>query len=271
MKRLLTLLGLTLACFAAHATSVIHILFVYTPSASTFLGGAQIISSAANNAVTSMNQAFANSGLGSAAAATSAGIYSTSSEYPLNTASTAQASLAAAEANLAIGVERDYSGADVVVIIGPPAGAGPVICGASDGFLPGAQRAYALVAADCLVTDVTLQHEVGHLMGLHHDYASDPSCTPGYSNCHGYRFEFGDGTTSDYCANTIMAVIVNASCDETGPNRRINYYGNPSISISNGKVSVPTGNTAAPYFADEADTLFWTTRIPPASEYLSSP
>lgn len=267
MKKLSLVLSLLFICFTAQATPTIHILFVYTPAAGAYLGGGSGVGTYVGIQINQMNQAFVNSGIGSSAAVVSAAVFSTSTEYPMGTLNAVVASTAAAEANFLIGLERDAAGADVVVVLGPPAGPGTVICGYSDGFLPGPLKAYALVPADCFVTSTSLQHEVGHLMGLHHDYASDSNSTPGYPNSHGYRFEFYDGTSADYCANTIMAYYTDntPSCDEIGPNRRINYYGNPSVTISNGKASVATGNTASPYYADEAHTLLST--IPIVANY----
>jgi len=269
MKKLSLLLSLLFICFTAQATPTINILFVYTPAAGAALGGGSGVGTYVGIQIANMNQAFRNSAID--AAVVSAAVFSTSTEYPMTTLEQAAASVVAAEANVAIGIERDAAGAAVVVVLGPPAGFGTVLCGYADGFLPGPFKAYAMVAADCFVTTTSLQHEVGHLMGLHHQYASDPDSTPGYPNSHGYRFEFFDGTSADYCANTLMVSFIanTPSCDMEGPNKRINYYGNPAVSISNGKASAPTGNTASPYYADEAHTLIST--IPIVANYRTQP
>jgi hypothetical protein len=209
--------------------------------------------------MTNLNLAFSNSGIGSNAAAVSVGIVATNSEFSANAAG-----VDSALQDFMIGYNRDILMADVVVVLSAPAGQ---YCGWAKGILPAPVEALTVVASDCFQTQRTLQHEVGHLLGLHHNWAADQTDTPGYSFAHGYRYAW------NYCANDLMAVgtvSAGGSCAPGGQQVYLNYYSNPTVFVPYGTAagSYPTGNRAAPHYADSASVLIST--VPIVATYRNS-
>jgi hypothetical protein len=210
--------------------------------------------------IDNMNLAFSNSGI-SQVSVTWSDIVPTWTEYAMGNNS-------GPESDTKIGISRDLSNADIVITLVAPAGPGTVVCGYTDMILPVSTplRAYATVASDCFMNgQLALNHEAGHIMGLRHDVgAQNAGETPGYPNSHGYRFVVKEPGWPDRCENTLMAAFDGntPSCAGAGTsNYRINYYGNPGVSITYGGAFAPTGNTASQYRADEAHTLLATMPI----------
>jgi peptidyl-Asp metalloendopeptidase len=84
--------------------------------------------------------------------------------------------------------------------------------------------AFAVVADDYAAKNLTLAHEIGHLLGARHNPEVDPTEDPDYPWNHGYL-----GPDVDWC--TVMAYT-----DDDHPNRVL-QWSNPNVSLG----GVPTG------------------------------
>ena len=125
---------------------------------------------------------------------------------------------------------RDMYGADVVSLwvenLGDDTcGIGYLMTGVSTSFAP---HAFFVVARSCATGYYSFGHELGHVMGAHHDryVATDPGA---YTYSHGYVY------TPDKW-RTIMAY--NNKCNDQGDYcTRIPYFSNPQVTYG----GVPTG------------------------------
>lgn len=128
---------------------------------------------------------------------------------------------------------RDQTYADVVVLIVADAGYdnyGNKVNGVAGDVGAVATNAFAIVQADKAISNYTFPHEIGHLMGAHHD---NVNATQPYSDTHGYRYTPG-------LWRTIMAVVMNDGAV------RIPYWSNPYVTYN----GVPMGTVNKHYAAN---------------------
>ena len=119
---------------------------------------------------------------------------------------------------------RNTYGADLVSLITDTGGCGIGYTQSNPEFL-NSGAAFNTVRDDCLTGNKTLAHEIGHNMGLHHDWYVNGSSTP----CpwhHGYVNQEAIGGTSSQRWRTIMAY--NTQCSDNSIScTRLTYWSNP--------------------------------------------
>lgn len=98
---------------------------------------------------------------------------------------------------------------------------------------------------NCAVSNYSLAHEMGHNMGLRHDWYVDTNTTP-CGHHHGYTnrtaINLGTSSVSSQRWRTIMAY--NDECSATGFNcSRINRWANPGINYNSEPTGIAIGNT----------------------------
>lgn len=92
-------------------------------------------------------------------------------------------------------------------------------------------KAFNVTKAGCMMTNLTLAHEMGHNLGLHHDWYVNQSTSP-CDFAHGYVNDEADAGTEDQRWRTIMAY--NQQCVDAGYNcARLPYFSNPNIQYNN--------------------------------------
>jgi hypothetical protein len=216
---------------ATPADPTIDLLIVYTPAVTAAAGGANQVHNQLALRVAEMNQGYLQSGIRQQVRLVRA--------VQVNYTETTQPSLTSewvrmlneVAAHPEIVQHRNQSGADLVAMLveenASVCGIGNVLTrGNAAGF---ASAAFSVVARSCL-SNLTLPHELGHLMGALHDHNNASTYPPGtlfYDYAYGYQEPTG-------AFRTVMAY----NC----PNRycpRINYWSNPAVSY-NGR---PTGET----------------------------
>lgn len=100
-------------------------------------------------------------------------------------------------------------------------------------------QAYSVTLSNCVVSNYSLAHEMGHNMGLNHDWYVSTSTTPcshqkGYVN----RTAITGGTTSPSSARWRTIMAYNTECSDNGIScTRLNRWSNPAINHN----SQPTG------------------------------
>lgn len=107
-----------------------------------------------------------------------------------------------------------------------------------------ANSAFTVTLFNCVVSNYSLAHEMGHNMGLKHDWYVDTSSTP-CSHHHGYTNQtaitLGTASVSSQRWRTIMAY--NNECSDTGFNcARVNRWSNPDETYNAEPTGVPIGN-----------------------------
>lgn len=104
--------------------------------------------------------------------------------------------------------------------------------------------AFTVSLLNCAVSNYTLSHEMGHNMGLNHDWYVDQSTTP-CSNLHGYvnqtAVNLGTSSTSSQRWRTMMAY--NDQCSNVGINcPKANRWANPNVNYNSEPTGVAIGN-----------------------------
>ena len=126
---------------------------------------------------------------------------------------------------------RETHRADVVVLLSDNSS----YCGMA--YLnAAAATAFALVAWDCAVENLSFAHEIGHLQGARHDRYVDPVNGPNYTYNHG---------DVDLVIRKRTVMAYNAQCDATSPGTfcdRLGYWSNPAVFYPG--TSRPTGSAA---------------------------
>jgi len=98
-------------------------------------------------------------------------------------------------------------------------------CGVADGIQIGRSRAFCLVANDCMQSNFSFAHELGHLLGADHDVPNEFG--PPYPYAHGY---IGPGNNW----RTIMAYSCGPGCN------RVPFWSNPNVNHPTDNVPMGT-------------------------------
>jgi hypothetical protein len=211
----------------------IDVLIAYTPKAASFFGN---VSSSAQTAISQMNQSFANSGI--SLQVKLAGTIAVNADYANSTAA-----LNALTSMPNVKAMRNTVKADVVVMFAEFSDS----CGLANSILATPTTAYAVVADNCVIGNLSMAHEIGHLLGARHNPDVDPSTTP-YAYGHGfYHYVYSNTSSTGPCFHTIMSYAVptpptpwswqglpypppsNFSCTS---DPRINYWSSPALTYA---------------------------------------
>lgn len=218
----------------------IDVLVVYTSTARISWGGAAQSNSFIATAITNFNTALINSGISNV---TINLVYSGEIIYAESgNISTDLASFRSSTDGIMDDVHalRSTYGADLCALVtSTPTNT----CGL--GYLNSnptnysANSAFTVSIYSCVVSNYTLAHEMGHNMGLNHDWFVSQSTAP-CEHHHGYSNQtavnLGTSSTNSQRWRTIMAY--NDECASAGINcTRINRWANPNVNYN----SEPTG------------------------------
>ncbi|WBV61801.1 zinc-dependent metalloprotease [Chryseobacterium camelliae] len=104
--------------------------------------------------------------------------------------------------------------------------------------------AFTVSIYSCVVSNYTLSHEMGHNMGLNHDWYVSQSTTP-CNHHHGYSNQAavtsGTGSISSQRWRTIMAY--NDECANAGIScTRVNRWANPGVNYNGAPTGIAIGN-----------------------------
>ena len=168
--------------------SIIDVMVVYTPAARLAAGGPSAIASVINLSVTNANNAYANSGVTQRLRL----VYSAEVNYS-ESASGMESDLdrltAPADAYMdGVHALRDTYRADFVTLLTDAydyCGIGWLMTTVSASFAP---YAFNVTSWDCAGPNLSMAHELGHNMGLHHDI-SNAGGQAAYPYAYGYRDE----------------------------------------------------------------------------------
>lgn len=234
------------------AASTIDVLVVYTTAAQTAWGGIAQSNSFVATAITNFNNALQNSGVSNA---TINLVYS--GEIIYTESGSLSTDLPRFRNNNDgfmddVHTLRTTYGADICALI---TSSPTSTCGL--GYVNTAPGNYSISAGysatvfSCVVSNYSMAHEMGHNMGLRHDWYADTSTTP-CSNHHGYTnrtaITLGTASTSTQRWRTIMAY--NDECVSAGIScSRINRWANPNVNYNSAPTGIAAGN---PNPSDEA-------------------
>jgi hypothetical protein len=221
---------------------ILDVLVVYTPAARLAAGGGVAMETLVQLAVSETNTGYVNSGIRQSlnlVHAEEVGYDEIGFDWDL----TLDRLTGKSEGFLdSVHVLRDTYRADAVVLLvddGLFCGLGWLMTPAQPAF---AAYAFALVNWDCATGNYSFAHELGHLMGSHHDWNTTTE-TGYYNYSKGYQ-------APDQSFRTIMAYDCQGGCP------RINYWSNPEI-LYNGQ---PAGaNYLGPNPADNTRSINNTT------------
>lgn len=224
---------------------------VYTPAAATAYGGAANTVSSITTAVTNMNVANTNSGVNSNISFNL--VHTEQVTYTESgTTSTDLSRLAATADGFMDNVHtlRTTHSADLVsLIVASPT----TTCGV--GYLNTnpvnytSAAGFNVVVYNCVVGNYSMAHELGHNMGLQHDwYVSSSSLPCAYH--HGYvnQAVIPSGTPTGARWRTILAY--NDQCAAQVPTfncTRLNYWSNPTITNTGNPMGIAIGSANAAY------------------------
>lgn len=227
------------------ANTTIDVMVVYTTAARTAWGGVSQSNSFIATAITNFNTALINSGVtnatinlvysGETAYAESGNISTDLSRLRTNNDSFMDDVLAL----------RTTYGADLCALVtSTPSGT----CGL--GYLNtnptnySGTNAFTVSLYNCVVSNYTLAHEMGHNMGLNHDWFVSQSTTP-CEHHHGYSNQAailqGTASPTNQRWRTIMAY--NDECANAGFNcTRLNRWANPALNYNGQPTGIAIGN-----------------------------
>lgn len=99
-------------------------------------------------------------------------------------------------------------------------------------------RAFSVTKVDCMISNLSFTHELGHNLGLQHDWHVNQDINP-CNFAHGYVNEAGNGGTAEQRWRTIMAY--QRQCVDWGyfTCTRLPYFSNPEVDYN----SDPMGRT----------------------------
>lgn len=230
--------GICEQTYSCPATTI-DLLLVYTSAAKNEMGGAAAIEAAIATAVSEMNTVNANSGV----------------PHTYNLAHTAEISFTesgSSSADLsALRSQTDGKGdnvhqlryihrADLVAMISSSSYCGIGYVPSSNNYFD-ASSGFSITGVNCMTGNLTLAHECGHNMGLHHDYFVSSSTRP-CSHHHGYVNQNAQAARNKRW-RTVMAYNDNCS-DVFGFNcGRVPYWSNPDVDYNGDPMGVAIGNT----------------------------
>lgn len=233
-------------------STVIDVMVVFTPQAKTAWGGVAQSKSFIATAITNFNTALVSSGVSNV---TINLVYAEEIAYvESGVIGTDLSRLRTAGDTYLDEVQalRVSYGADLCALVtSTPSGT----CGL--GYLNtnptnySAEAAYTVSLYNCVVSNYTLAHEMGHNMGLNHDWYVNQSMNP-CEHQHGYTnktaITLGPVSTATQRWRTIMAY--NDECSAKGFNcTRVNRWANPGAIYNTEITGVPIGESNP---ADEA-------------------
>ena len=222
------------------SAAFIDVMVLYTPAAAIAAGGSSAINALIANAISVTNTAYGNSNVTQRVRLAFSGpvAYTESGdiETDLNNITNGTGGLSAVAA-----LRNTYAADMVSLLTNTP---GSQFCGiawhmssVSSGFDP---FAYSVVEQSCAVGSLAFPHELGHNMGLRHDWYVDNHTTP-YSYAHGH---VNVGTSSSTRWRTIMSYA--DKCTDQGVFcTRIPYWSNPSLSYMGSPLGVPAGTNTS--------------------------
>jgi Metallo-peptidase family M12B Reprolysin-like/Putative binding domain, N-terminal len=228
--------------------STVDLLVVYTPAALARFGTLSALTTEVNLGVSNANVSLANAGLAHRfrLVQLSAVSYTEAGSATQGDSGTDLSRLRATSDGILDDVHalRDSVGADVVTLLTqapvPDAcGVGYVMTTNSSSFAP---FAFNVVIATCAGANLTLAHEIGHNMGLHHDVANAGTCNG--APCQGVT-SYAYGYRIGGVGRTVMAY----ACESGPACARAQVFSTPTATFSNG---APAGVADA---ADNARAL----------------
>ncbi len=198
--------------------STIDVLVAYTPQAAQYLGN---INSASQAAINLVNESFTNSGVN--LFANLAGTTLLNAEF-----SKSEEALLGLYTAPGPAILRDYLKADAIILIAHSDTKKD--CGLAKTFGATPTTAFAMVFDECLIANMSMTHELGHLFGARHDFGNDQTNWP-YAYGHGFSIKKLKQNQLDYyCLHTIMSYP--AGCPAFTPDPRINYWSDPQRTVN---------------------------------------
>ena len=232
---------------AAANSPVVRVLIAYTQASSDYFNGATA-TAVANQALASLNQAFANSGVSiQAELAGTVSVAFTETGNFLN-------DLGSLRVNPTLVATRNGAAADIVITLFGRLTTGDNLCGLAY-INPSSEYSYGIVVAQWLnAAGDCFAHEVGHIFGADHNTANATSSPFAYG--HGYQYTPTSHPDAIQCFRTIMAY--DFSCP-VGSIFTPNNFSNPSVNIQYYNLgtgvptfTVPSGNAV---YANNARVL----------------
>ena len=220
--------------------SFIDIMVVYTPAARTAAGGTSAINALIANAISVTNTAYANSNITQRLRL----VHASEVNYVETGDIGADLGNVTNGAGTLSGVAslRNTYRADLVTLMtstpgSPFCGVAWVMQTVSSSFQ---SAGFNVVEQVCAVGNLTFAHELGHNMGLRHDWYVDNGTAP-YSYAHGH---VNVGSTSSTRWRTIMSY--NDKCLSLGVScQRLTYFSNPALNYLGSPMGVPAGTSTS--------------------------
>jgi hypothetical protein len=230
----------------------IDVMVLYTPGAQSAAGGAAAMTARVNLGISETNTSYQNSGINQRINLVYAGLVNYT-ETGTTTAGMSTDLNNVTNGNGALSVVpglRNTYKADFVSLwetgynhTGGACGIGWFMSSVSSSFAP---YAYNIVDQSCVSPNYSYAHEMGHNMGVRHDWYVDSGVTP-YTYAHGYVYTPGKW-------RTIMAY--NDLCSAQSFNcLRLLYWANPDVSYGGVPMGVAAGTSTACTTGNQSNPL----------------